>query len=95
MNPGCGRVESLEIDLTDGADQSASQRRPDLPPKKRFVVLERSWRDSRFDYGCEPLVEQLVETHDRGTGHAAVVAQLQLQIQKLLRLAVWTMDAYS
>lgn len=38
------------------------------------------------------LVEQLIETEDSGARRAAVIALLQLEIEKALRLAERTMD---
>jgi hypothetical protein len=74
----CGAgIDTLDVDLTGRPNESAAQRWANVQTGKRFVVPEGSWPDSRLDDVVEPLVKQLIETHDSGMGDTAIVALLQ------------------
>lgn len=57
-----------------------------------FWTVRLTPPDARLDDGCEPLVEELVEGQDRSARDTAIVALLQLQIEKALRLAERAVD---
>ena len=82
----------MDVDLADGADESATQHRANVQMEKRFVILERSRPDARLDQGRKPLIDQMVETHHCGGRDSAVFALLQFQIEEPLRLTKWTVD---